>query len=298
MSRVYFLSPTRTAELRGSERAWMRSLVEDLAVGVLGLDDAERVDRLISMASPDHYIAEFAGRRPGRMPAASAYRIAFLHDYSDDDPLIQHAGRRIDTFTLALNTALQVGSDEVKLAARLHGACELHTWVDGPNRAWLADIMQGGLDSGVFRRRMPYHGADGPEPGRWTSQGWDDVIALLRERDDEPVVTSFSITDDFPSSSVGDWMPPWPDGRAQRWDALTEEQQHERRALQDAWYDLEDSEQWRISMEGLRASPDGLEMTPDHWKAFRFEHRLTVLDLFAPDWQERLDRALTPEDGR
>lgn len=44
--------------------------------------------------------------------------------------------------------------------------------------------MQAGLDSGVYRRGIQYpaepdHGR--PEP-LWVSQGWEDVIELLRER--------------------------------------------------------------------------------------------------------------------
>ncbi|MFJ2004785.1 hypothetical protein [Streptomyces chartreusis] len=271
MSRVYFHSPTRTAELHGSERAWMSGLVEDIAVGMLGLHSAEHVDRLVGMASPSHYIAQHADRYPSGMPLATAYRLSFLHDDSYTEPVMTHRGRRIDTFALALNTALQLGSDQIKLAARLHGACELHTWVDGPNRAWLADVMQAGVDSGVYRRRMPYHGLEGAEPGRWTDQGWDDVIALLRERDDEPVVTSYSVTDQFPN--------PGPDAE-----------------YNDDWYRGDTAVQWRLGMEWLRASTGLLEMKPDDWATYRFEHRLTLLDLFAPDWEDRLTQAIAEDD--
>ncbi|MCQ9186233.1 hypothetical protein KMT30_45820 [Streptomyces sp. IBSBF 2953] len=267
MSRVYFHSPTRTAELRGSERAWLRGLVEDLAVGTLALDQPSRVDRLLNLAHPDHYVARHANRPGAGMPMATAYRLAFLHDDSHAAPLIQFRGHSIDAFDLVLNTAMQLGNEQVGLAARLHGQCELHAWVDGPNRAWLADVMQTGVDSGIYRRRLPYHGLDGPEPGRWTDQGWDDVITLMRERDDEPVVTSFSVTEQFPNEGPG--------GQSG-----------------DGWYDLEPAEQWRIGMDWLRQEPGGLEFRPDN-KAFRFGHKLTILDLFAPDWEERLEQALT-----
>lgn len=269
MSRVYFHSPTRDAELRGSERAWMCGLVEDLALGVLRLDDATRFDRLLSLVAPNHYVAKHADRQGPGMPMATAYRLAFFHDDTWTTPLMQHRGRRIDTFSLTLNTAMLLGNEQVRLAARLHGQCELHAWVDGPNRAWLADVMQAGVDSGIYRRRLPYHGLNGPELGRWSEQGWDDVIALLRERDDEPVVTSFSVTDQFPNEG--------PDGQ-----------------YGDDWYALGAAEQWRIGMEWLRQAPGNLELGPGQ-EGYRFEHNLTILDLFASDWEERLDRALTPE---
>lgn len=300
MSRVYFHSPTRTAELRGSERAWLGGLVSDIAEGALSLRDPARADRLRALIHPDHYLAKQPTNGPGRADGwATSYALLFGSSWDEDrTPLIQYNGKPVRTFSLALNTAALLGSDQIKLAARLHGQCEIHAWVDGPNRAWLADIMQAGLDSGVYRRRLQYPAApdyDRSEP-TWVPQGWEDVIALLRERDDEPVVTSYSVTDSFPTSSVGDWMPPWPEGREEHWDALTEEQQQARSDRSDAWYDLDAAEQWRISMDGLRSS-GGLEMKPDDWETFRFTHQLTVLDLFAPDWEERLGHALTGEGG-
>lgn len=295
MSRVYFHSPTRTAELRGSERAWLGSLVNDIAVGVLDLRDLSRVERLRQLIHPGHYMAKRPADGHGWLNDwASNYTTAFVVGWDRGTPLIQYDGKQIDQFSLALNTAALLGSDQIKLAARLHGACEIHTWVDGPNRAWLADIMQAGFDAGVYRCGIQY--AAEPDRGRpeplWVPQGWEDVIALLHERNDEPVVTSYSVTDSFPTSSVGDWMPPWPEGVERDWRALTKEQQRERSERQNAWHDLDTAEQWRSSMEGLRTSSDGLELTPDNWNSFRFTHKLTVLDLYAPDWEERLQRAL------
>ncbi|MFF3848024.1 hypothetical protein [Streptomyces sp. NPDC002328] len=303
MSRVYFRSPTRTAELRGSERAWLGSLVNDIAIGVLDLRDLSRVERLRQLIHPDHYMAKRPTEGHGWLNDwASIYATAFAVGWDRSAPLIQYHGKQIDQFSLALNTAALLGSDQIKLAARLHGACEIHTWVDGPNRAWLADILQAGLDGGVYRRGIHY--AAEPDHGRpeplWVPQGWEDVVALLRERDDEPVVTSYSVTDSFPNSGVGDWMPPWPDAVPRDWNALNEQQKRERGERQDAWYDLDAGERWRISMGGLRASSDGLELKPDNWHTFRFTHELTILDLVAHDWEERLQRALideTPAEG-
>ncbi|MGW0578324.1 hypothetical protein ACWD25_20665 [Streptomyces sp. NPDC002920] len=269
MSRIYFHSPTRDAELRGSERRWMSGLVEDLTIGILRLDDATRFDRLLSLVGPGHYVARHADREGPGAPITTAYRLGFFHDDSHTTPLMQHRGRRIDTFSLTLNTAMLLGNEQVRLAGRLHGQCELHAWVEGPNRAWLADVMQAGVDSGIYRRRLPYR--DGPRGElKWSDQGWDDVVALLRERDDEPVVTSFSVTDQFPN--------PGPDGQ-----------------YGDDWHDLDAAEQWRIGMAWLRQAPGNLELGPDQ-ESYRFEHNLTILDIFAPDWEERLDRALTLVD--
>lgn len=295
MSRVYFHSPTRTAELLGSERAWLGGLVNDIAVGVLDIRDVSRVDQLRALMHPGHYMAKQPLNGVGWLNNwASSYATAFIVGWDRGTPLIQYDGQQIDQFALALNTAAQLGSDQIKLAARLHGSCEIHAWVDGPHRAWLADIMQAGLDNRTFRRGIQFE-AD-PARGRseplFVSQGWEDVITLLRERDDEPVVTSHSVCDGFPTSSVGDWMPPWPDDTARDWKALTADQQRQRSERQDAWNDLALTEQWRISMDGLRASTDGLELKPDNWQTFRFAHNLTVLDLIAHDWEDRVRQAL------
>ncbi|MFF3884072.1 hypothetical protein [Streptomyces sp. NPDC001914] len=273
MSRVYFHSPSGDAELRGSERAWLSGLVNDLAIGILALHDPSRVDRLISLAAPGHYIALHADRNPNGMRLETAYRLAFLHGDPYTDALVQHRGRPVDTFTLGLNTAMLLGNDQIRLAARLHAQCELHTWVDGPNRAWLADVMEAGLESGIYRRGIQYV----PDPARdrdepqWVSQGWEDVITLLRARDDEPVVASFSVTEQFPNP-----------GRM--WQEFGESG--------DGWYELSAADQWQFAMDWLRQAPGNLELKPDD-DPYRFGHGLTIHDLFAHDWEDRLDRALS-----
>lgn len=293
MSRIYFHSPSRTTELRGSERAWLGGLATDMALGLLDLQSPSRIDRLRQLIHPGHYMAKRDTASPGWVNDwAASYSTAFSVGWSESAPLIQYEGQPIESFTLALNTALTLGNDAVKLAARLHGSCEIHAWVDGSNRAWLADVMEAGVDAGIYRRGFPQKISGDSEETVWSDQGWGDVIALMRERDDEPVVTSYSVCDGFPDSSVGDWMPPWPEGVVRDWRELSEEQQNARSQRSDEWYDLDAAEQWRISMAGLRASEEGLEMKPDNWGRFRFGHRLSVLDLFAADSEERLRTGL------
>lgn len=269
MSRLYFHSPSGDAQLKGSERRWLAGLVNDLAVGTLGLHHPDRVDRLLSFAAPEHYITKHADRYPNGMALGTAYRLAFLNDDPFSPALIQHRGRRVDPFCLALNTAMQLGNEQIRLAARLHAQCEVHAWVEGPNRAWLADVMERGVREGVYRKRVAYRDGGRAEP-QWSDQGWDDVIGLLRSRDDEPVVTSSSVTDQFPN----------PGPHATEYG--------------DGWYELDDADCWRIGMDWLRQAPGQLELRPDN-KAYRFEHRLSILDLFSPDWEERIDRAFEPE---
>lgn len=278
MSRIYFNTPSKTVAVMGSERAWMSVLVSDLATGLLHLRDYSRQKLLRSLVHPDHPLAKHS-YTGGSMSWHTAYDLALTQGgWPGDKPLIQYDGKEIDGFQLILNSALTVGSDAVKLAARLHGQCEIHTWVEGPDRAWLAHVIDSGLQDGVFRA------------GR--SQGWDDVSCLLRENDTEPVVTSYSVTDDFPSYMIGDWMPPWPDGVPQVFDNLSDADQETRQIRADQWYELSGSEQWDISMNGLRADHRGLQLRPDNFRSYRFGHRLSVLDLFAHDWETRVRGAL------
>jgi hypothetical protein len=107
------------------------------------------------------------------------------------------------------------------------------------------------------------------------------VAAFLRERDDEPVVLSHSSGSCFPNSWEAGWEPP--EG-----------------ADDDAWYEVPAAEQWRIGMEALRSKTGMLRLDPATWRNYKFSHELSALDLIAPDYAERLDRALLEggsEDG-
>lgn len=72
MSRIYFHSPTHDAKLADSERAWLRGMVEDIAVGMLELHHADRVERLVSLADSAHYVTSHARQHPDGMPLTTA----------------------------------------------------------------------------------------------------------------------------------------------------------------------------------------------------------------------------------
>jgi len=305
VSRLYFHSPSGTAELLGSERAHLGSLCNDIALGVLDLQwNADKVEDLVDARHyppPGQY--DYEGRMRWRSNVETSLKVCIREPLS-------WRGHEISSFSLILNTALVVGSDAVKLAARLHAQCELHAWVDGPNRAWLADLMQAGLDAGVFRDGFWFATApDGPK-GTWSSQGWDEVIEFLRSRDDEPVVTSYSVGSCFPNRWIAGWEPPpMPEGWAPDWaDSDKGRMEWERdyptgdareeyyyEVAGDLWYELPDEEQWALGMAALRTSRDGLELRPDDWQAFRFRHNLSFLDLLAHNRDERLAEVFEPD---
>lgn len=244
MSRIYFHTPTDEAELRGSERAHMGLLVSEALLWSLNLqkDGAffERNARTILKVL----------HSGGGYPLVPKFLPTHLSVSSGNDYFDLGDGRRIEVWSCALNTLLASGSDPMKLAARLHGQCEIHAFVEGPNRKWLAGVMWDGRDMGVFR----------------DDQDWEDVIKLLLSRDDEPVVTSYSVCDGFPNSYVaergGFWKSPEDyDGEPS-----------------DAWYDLSPEEQWDLSMQAVRKPEYGCELTPDRWAwpdMFFGEHPIT-----------------------
>lgn len=148
-------------------------------------------------------------------------------------------GESFGLFDLQLNSALAIGGNALRLAARLHGQCEIHCYVEGPNRVWLAGMIEDALTKHIFRK----------------DHGWEGAITLLRKADDSPVVCSYSVCEQFPNSGVAEWSAPEDEDG---------EENH------DAWYDLPHDERWNLAMEGLRKNGGGLEMRPDEWDDFYF----------------------------
>lgn len=277
MSRVYFHSPSEpAAELRGSERAYLGCLAQNVAEGLLDLRSLDRIDRLRNLLHPTHHMARADTAKPGWASKwAQDFGLAVGMVNSFGTRVLHYDGRDIPVFDLMLNSALAVGSDQIRLAARIHGGCENHGWVDGPDRAWLADIMQTGIDTGVYRTTLPYY--RNGEIDSYSDQGWNDVIALLRKRDDEPVVMSYSVTDQFPNRAVAGGT------------------------HGDDWYELTDTERWAKAMGPLRANETGEwggQLRPDVFATSRFGTGLTILDLYAWDWEDRLRKALFPEEQK
>lgn len=268
MSRVYFHTPSETAELRGSERAWASSIVEDIATAIVTPRFGEQRDRMLELIPQGHYLRATPVDSPAwEKSFQTAWRVELDLDWR---------GRKLDSWTFSLNTALVLGNEQVRFLARLHGQCEIHGWVEGLHRNWLAGVIERGRELGFYR----------------ADAGWESVIELLRRRDDEPVVMSYSVCDQFPNAYASDWMPAWPAGKPERWDALSEDEQKEREARSEAWYDLDEAEQWERGVRWLRTQPGMKEMEPADWSDFRFGHGLSAFDLIAPDRDERLARAL------
>jgi hypothetical protein len=271
MSRVYFTSPSGEAELLGSERAWLGRLCSDIAVGVLApRSNWQQLSRFTADKLPaghgfteaNHWVQGFTSRM----------------NVGWDEGYLSYEGKTISEFELVLNTALAVGSHPVKLAARIHGQCEIHGYIEEEDRAWLDGIIEDGLWSGVFRRELRPQNADGTY-GEPRPLGWEKVLELLRAGDDEPVVMSYSVCDGFPNPNETAWLPPEPT----EGDIVTD----------NLWYALPDEDKWRHGMQWLRDTESRmLRINPDDFDTMRFGHCLTAFDLLAPDAEERVEEAL------
>lgn len=240
MSCVYFHSPNEEAQVRGCERALAGCLTNDIGLAVLRPNDLWAEDKNRLMAALRHK----AELRPKVEPRDLALHFR-VDGHSYDITLAD--GTLANVWDVLLNTSMRLGSRPMRLMTRMHAQCEIHLWVDGPNRAWLADIIEEGRRDGLMRADM----------------GWEAVVTLLRSRADEPVVTSYSVCERFPNAAVAGWKPTEVGGGGE--------------ADWDAWYELPDC--WDRAMAGLRARGGGLELKPEGFDVFHFGVGVSAIDL-------------------
>lgn len=302
MSRIYFHSEDGTAEVSGAERANMDIMTEHWARGAIGLTlgsptlDRHLYEGFKPFINPEGRLANVPEQGFGEALGKTIVTRAF-YDYAA--PFIWK-GKPIKLSSLIANTVLAVGSDPARLATKIHNTCEIYGYAQGFHRKWLADVIEEGVEEKIFRKGywdfkdsegslkmlMGIEMTEEEQTPTCHSFGWDTVIDLLRSSSKGAVVMSFSVCDRFPNSSIGDWMPPWPEGVEEKWDALTEAQQEERSRRSDEWYDISDARQWAISMKGLK-DPSfryfNQPITPQNLRTWRFGHELSLLDLAAHD---------------
>jgi hypothetical protein len=244
MSDVLFQTEHGSAPVAGAERARAATLVGDLAVGLLAPHRPAVAKRLADLLAPDHNLATVSVEDPRW---AELFRAAFT-GYVDAG-LIQYEGRSVDTFALALNTAVLVGNDCVRFLAWLHAECEAHGYIEPAHQDWCAGIVEEGLATGLLR----------------AGAGWDDVVALLRS-EGGPVVLSVAGFGAFPDGG-SEQDAPWHDspreavgGQGMGWAAAVDRLRGDRRV---------------VSLDPVTIRQP-------------YGHGLTVLDLIAPDWTQRL----------
>ncbi len=331
MSRVYWHARNRTAELHGSERAWLNHLSQGPGAAAWDLDTThglERAEEILSLVPEESdrgggenylhaYLREameqharnmavYEAWKPGTPMLSGGTTHAYEHrlvsalktSLKVSGVKLRVAGLELDSGNVELNTALVAGSDPIRLAAKIRGWCEVHAWVEGPDRKWLAGVIDEGLQAGLYRAGMWY--VDGPCDGpasqhpdrKWSSQGWEEVQDLLRESDDGPVVMSYSVCDQFPNPATH-VDAPYRDVKS--WQDYSAEEQQTIEVWQDRWYAMAEEDCGAVfdaGMEWLRLRRPWARLAPDTLASVTFGPGVTVYDLFARDRDERVRAAV------
>lgn len=239
MSRIHFHSPSDTLDIAGMERYHADIATRDKMWEVFGGEEVG-----IELLRP--YLPEFWRR-------VDAEEVKYFVNGSRafGGGVLNIEGYELDIGTLALNTSMEIGSDALRLLARLHAQSEIHCWVDGQNRNWMADIIAAGRTDGVLREEM----------------GWEELADFLRSRDDEPVVCSYSVSDSFPNYGM---LPE--SHRLKKREAKGDDIDD----ILDAYYRMRWQTQWKLCMGELRSQTGRLEMKPDDWKTYHFGDGITA----------------------
>lgn len=284
VSRLYFHTQDSTAEVWGGEFSWLDLLAKKTALGLL--DPQHNEERLRPLVRPGHELRD--GYRTG-LGCTVTWASWFATSWRvDGEKFLEWRGRPLSCSRISLNTAAAVGNEAFRFAARLAGQGDIHCWIDGPDRAWAAELIDEGLDAGFLRRRV-----------RTWDVGWAGVAELLRAADDGPVVCSYSYEDGFPNPKVAGFTPyvpaDWlPDGWSlEEWGQLDDESRAEYRdgRVDELFYALSESERWRLSIEALRGRPAANLQIQPGGGAFHFGPNITVFDLVAEDRDARLEKA-------
>jgi len=302
VSRIYFsFDDGDSMEILGPERAHFGITMEEFAKGMLGLVPSygygtSLIDRLDPFINPDHPLAN----TPPRTAEWDRLLSTSLNSFVRGREVFAWKGRPLSSVDLTANTVLAAGSDPLRLAVKIHLLCEVHGYVMGYHRGWLADLIEEGYEEGLyrkgFRRADPEHAMDeligkevAPEHMIVQSMGWPELVAKLREGRSGPVVMSYSVTEGFPNSSVANWLPPWPKGVEKDWNALSEDQQKERHDRQEEWLNLPYHRHWDLAVKGLKGRQPPIE--PKNLRTLRFGHEISLIDLLNGDI-ERIKKGL------
>jgi hypothetical protein len=269
MSFLDFNSLDGEARVAGQEWHRLWGMLHDPTVGIVNvpsISGRERIEELTGTEAP-----EVAG--PEDFPRYRRWIDSTEQRFTTGVPApgITWQGCDLKKLGIVVNTALAVGGDPLKLAARLVAQADDHSWAEGVDRAWLAGIIDRSLKAGVLATRFLSYG----DSGLWEPTGWENVTALLRARDDQPVVMSYSVSGSF--GSMPDRWRPDLDGSDDR---------------EDQWGELGEAERWQACMDDLRARRPGARLDPATWDDVRFDDSVSALDLLSDDYMDRLTRAV------
>lgn len=256
MSRIYFHSQHGEAEVRGSERAYLGTLANDLALAVLD-PRLDRRARLTPLLPANAYLHAMTNRNDQQWweDFKTWFSVGFRGGLTID-------GTEYDPFGIALNTLVAMGNEVLRFCARVHGYCEIHGWVEDDDREWLASVIDQGRRENVLR----------------PDQGWEGVAEFLRTTSG-PVVMSYSVCESFPNDGIADWTAPTcpachGDGKPNAAMKYTDVEYDYCTTcggagnMSDEWYNLPDDERWALGMKGVRSREYDLRLMPNDDRGF------------------------------
>ena len=186
MSRIYFTSENEETEVGGRERAHFGNMISNIGAFPLVPLCTRYIGyppKIIDLLPEDCYVRDMYNN-DNTIDLDKIYGVWFRGAWSNYDVLIVN-NKKYNCFGISLDTAMAIGSDPIKLATRIHGQCEVHAYIEGVNRDWIASIIEQGQDINVYR-----------------DEGWEPTINMLRSDDTSPVVLSYSVCDHFPNQLV------------------------------------------------------------------------------------------------
>lgn len=186
---------------------------------------------------------------------------------------------RLNSLEVEFNTTLAAACDPIRLAAKVYGWAESHTWIADTDRIWAADLIKAGLEQGFYRPGVWAKTAAGTN---WVDSGWGDIQNFLRSTSG-PVALSTSVCDEFPNPDMSPWMIPWPDGVPEKLTALNEAQREERRRRYAEWNSLTPEQRWQYGVREMTENLSCLQISPATLEATTFGPGVTLFDLFARD---------------
>ncbi len=294
MSRIIFHSEHGTADLDGSEGRHLLALATAPARSYWadwldGPGELDRLSDLIGLIRPgDHlaYLHRLLADAQGGPSNSDTGTVSKLREATlaalQTGVRLQVAGVALNSQDLNLNTALTLRSPLLALAAKISSWCSHSCWIEGPDRAWIASLIEHGLENGAYRKGLTVPSQSGTS--RYLSQGWEDCVRLLRARDDGPVVLTDSASNSFPDAELTlDW-PQQP----------SEDEAEQLRAAFDA---LPAGQRWAQAVQGLRRRRPWARLGEDTLFTVTFRHPVSVLDILAVDCGARVAAAaLTAEE--
>jgi hypothetical protein len=251
VSSMGFLTRDGEARISGREYAKLECLVRDLAWNQVeqhfDLSESRAPSALRDVVSWPEHVLNTSG--VGYQSFASTAR---LWMNTGSYPVHTPTAREVaTTFETRINTVAADPSDPIALAARFAGQAQVNGWIDGPDRAWLSDVIEqgmnqpypehliGGRDDQVLRGPLF---SDAPHR-KSHYDGWAAAAEMLRADDKGIVVLDYSVTDGFPDPQWAGWPTALddPDERQEAW---------------DAWADVTAEQRWDDSERGLRAATE------------------------------------------